>query len=204
MKIKKIINLCKASGAILLYNDKVNNVQYLANGFGLYMFSIQPPITTETICILNDITQSKQENMRIETADIGELKKIIVSDSLKTDLHATPADITVTSSGITFMPFYSELGVLLIDKSYLAPFGNNEELTYCVRTMPSGAPYLCVMKGLLFCAAITPYIITDSLIKDVETLLNSLVCGIALQKQIEENRNVTYTTDDSGIDIAAE
>lgn len=49
MKIKKIINLCKASNTILLYNDEENGVQYLSNGHGIYMFSIKPPITTATV-----------------------------------------------------------------------------------------------------------------------------------------------------------
>lgn len=201
MKIKKIINLCKASNTILLYNDEENDVQYLSNGHGIYMFSIKPPITTATVCILNDIDDKKQADMYIETESIKDLEKINVSDSIATDLSAELADIAIVSSGVTLAPFYSEIGILLIDKSYLSPFSSKEELTYCIRTTPTGQPYLCVMKGLLFCAAIMPMTIAKTLITDIEKLQGELICGYELQKQNEEKRLASFKTSESDIDI---
>ena len=40
MKIKKIINLCKASNTILLYNDEENGVQVLKQAKVILIYSI--------------------------------------------------------------------------------------------------------------------------------------------------------------------
>lgn len=205
MKIKKIINLCKASNTILLYTDENADVQYLSNGSAIYLLSINPPITTETVCILNDITEKKRGEMKIETADITELDKIDVSDGTAASLPADLADITIASQGVTFVPFYSELGILLIDKSYLSPFSDAEDLSYYVRTTAKhGQPYLVITKGLLFCAAIMPMSISEKLIKDTDILHTALKFGFNLQKQIEANRRESFKIDETAIDVSAD
>lgn len=63
MEIKRIINLCKSSNGLILYENE--GEQWISDGYALFPLTEMPLFDEETICRTYDISEKKAAKMSI-------------------------------------------------------------------------------------------------------------------------------------------
>lgn len=151
MEIKRIINLCKKNGCLILYEH--DGGQWISDGFALFPLTNLPHFDAESICRTYDISEKKAAKMLIRHED------------------ALPDRISVACDVAGEMPceFDEELfqglvpvqttrGLVFIQKQYLQPFSDTpaDMLYLFERHGPTGNLYFAVKVGFVLMGIIAP------------------------------------------------
>ena len=174
MEIKRIINLCKQSGQLGIYENE--GMQWLTDGYALYPLFNLPLFDEETICATYDISAKKAEKMRI-TFNL----KLPAMFDYRNDID----EETVCKRGLPMfndlVPITTTHGIEFIQRKYLKPFSDADDnmLFIFERKTEAGATYFVVKDGLMLVGIILPYdCINEEFVSNIKNLYQQ--CEITL------------------------
>ena len=155
MKIKKLIDICKKTGNIFLYNT--GDTRWISDGHAIFDISDLPPFDEVTLCLTYDINekQANKINFRHETTLPGAIN---FSDICDNEFIAERGPMWLSHAGTGIIPFKTSQGVVFIESKYLIPLSDISEsqLTFYERMTKTGEIYFAVKFGLILVAIITP------------------------------------------------
>ena len=174
MEIKKIINLCKKSGALRIYENE--GVQWISDGYALYPLFGLPLFDEESICAAYDISAKKAEKMHI-TFDLNLPANF--------DFRDDTAEETQCKRGSPIfgglIPITTSHGIEFIQSKYLLPFADHDDnmLYIFERTTAAGATYFAIKDGLMLAGLVMPYdCINEGFVNNLKDICEQ--CEIAL------------------------
>lgn len=182
MEIKKIISLCKKSGALILYENE--GEQWISDGYALFPLSNMPLFDEETICRTYDISEKKAAKMTIR----HELKmpgNISVAGDVDGEMPCEFDDELFER----VVPIQTTRGQMFIQKRYLAPFCDTpaDMLYLFERHTPNGGTYFAVKVGFQLMGLISPYeCVNEGFVERIRRVYEQ--CEVALQNRKERER----------------
>lgn len=109
------------NGALALAYSEETNLRYISDGIGIYyMPEFGENLSAKEICNMYDISESKQEKMLF--TDI-QLDDFLIKDRYLNETEAVPTDLRVVIDDKVLQPFNTDIGCVLIDKSYIDIIG---------------------------------------------------------------------------------
>ena len=151
MQIKKIIQLCKSSGIINIYN--ATDKQYISNGAAIYPLDRCPRFDEDSICAAYDINEKQANKMLIQTLDalpagisfddVDDRENLCEDTGVR--LGASGDLMLVTTQGIKFFPV-----------TCLAPLQDVHSLEIYERPGGSNGIYFVVKSGFMLLAVVLP------------------------------------------------
>lgn len=193
IKIKKIVDLCVKSGAMHIYTNPDDGIQWMTDGSAIYPLEGIPVVDGNYICALYDITDKKAAKMAIETHE--ELPQgLDFSDTVEGESPANIEDMVICTDGMSYVPILTEIGQIFIDNKYLSPLSNIEmsDLHFYLRHDSSGKPIIAVKQGMLLIAMIYPIIVSEMFVKKLERIYKS--SDTALKNQVFNSSTKEYET----------
>ena len=180
MKMRKVIDLCKAAGELRLYEHE--GVQWISDGWALYPLWGMPALTPEGLCTAYDIPDKKWEKIQFVYDPTGIPKAIDTADIADGEKKAIRAPLWIRWGGMSLVPFAVSTGVVWLDAAYLTPFEKDDRLELYERRSPDGRLYFAVkvgfeLVGILFPAAL-PH---KELTVDLEILAKQ--CRLSLENE---------------------
>ena len=151
MKIQKIIDLCKKSGA--LYIIDANGVQWVCNGFATYPLVGLPEFTPETLCETFGLSEDAQSKMILKTKTAEEMSGIDFSDLNGDEEAAEVLKIGITYGGAQLLALKCDGGIYFIKGKYLSPFKEDVELW---KRKTDHNEYFVITTGMLTAGIVLP------------------------------------------------
>ena len=187
MKIKKIINICKKSDVMYLFNLEDEGLQYISNGDALYPLYNLPYFDFESICNTFDIPVNTRN--KIVFRYMENLPSYISTN----DTYAPEISCEIYSdmSIGDYLPIKTELGLKFIHKQYLAPFENMECIELYLRVNEKdNFKYFVVKQGLILYGIIMSddTVITENFVNDLGEIY-AQAKDILSQRQNEAKKN---------------
>ena len=187
MKNKKIIDLCKKSRNVYIFNDEKNNCQWISDGFGTYPMLDMPTLNEQYICKLYDISDSQSDKITFRTFN-STPEHLCFDDTDTTEAQTKMLDISIIADGNVLLPIMTEEGLMFIKNQYLMPFTDvpKGEIQIFTRKGKNGQTVFAVKIGLLLYALIVPCnIISEEFVDKLEDL--SRMSRLALCNQSQES-----------------
>ena len=180
MKIKKIIDLCKASEFMVLYNTE-NEGQWISDGRSMYPLEGFPKVTPQTICDMYDIPQAKQSKMVIREEYTAPAWVDLADASAEKE--ADPISIALRINGSIHIPYIGEQGVSFVDIRHLVVFddADQEYLKLYERSMTNGNRYFAIKIGMILSGIVLP----DQEIANVDLCENLALLTAACERTVE-------------------
>ncbi len=188
MKIKKLIDICKKTGNMFLYNTE--DKRWLSDGHAIYDITSLPAFDEITLCNTYDINdkQASKINFRQET----ELPAAINFDDVcDGECVALRGPMWLSHAGTGIIPFKTSQGIVFIESKYLLPLSDISPslLELYERTNENGNIYFAVKSGMLLLAAITPYdVINSEFVGRLKELTQQ--CEVALFNKQSDSKNI--------------
>lgn len=123
MKIKKVIDLCKGTGFITLYDGK--NEQWISDGHACYPLYGMPKLNKETLCSTFDIAEAQAEKIHFRH-DKG-LPKFVEECDRRGFIESNPVSqeqIRLIFNNRTLIPFILSYSIAFVDEKYFQPFSD--------------------------------------------------------------------------------
>ena len=158
MKIKKAFDICKKAKTIILYRNRLGDVQMLSDGVAIYPLDSLPELDEEFICQLYDINDKQREKIRFTIDEPLPFDyEFADTDPAETVTQIMDFSIKMDGCGV-LLPIVTESGLKFINNIYLTPFSDTDsgDIHYFLRQTPDGREYFAVKVGLLLYAIITP------------------------------------------------
>lgn len=174
MEIKKIINLCKKSGQLGIYENE--GKQWITDGYALYPLFNMPLFTEETICAAYDISAKKAEKMHI-TFNLTLPAMFDYSDDIEKETECKRGSPLFNG----LVPITTSHGIEFLQSKYLTPFADADDnmLFIYERTATTGRNYFVVKDGLMLVGIILPYdCINEDFVNNIKDLYQQ--CEITL------------------------
>lgn len=185
MKIKKIIQLCKQSSTVALYDTQ--DEQWLSDGFSIYPLFNLPIFDEDTLCRTYDITEKQQNDFIIRHEHSLPLAYSF-KDAIDEENEIQRGSISLYDGKRKIIPFETSQGVAFIDEKYLSPLSDNDYDVISVweRETPNGELYFAVKCGFILSAIIMPVKVINA---DFMDKLKSLYlqCDTAYQNSTERD-----------------
>ncbi len=153
MKVKKIIDICKKSKSMCLIDSKDEDLQYITNGCAVYPLCDLPYFNFDSICNTFDISERAREKITFRT--MSEFpSNISTKDTYAGEtLCERYSDMSVGK----YLPIKTEIGLQFIDKQYLAPFDDMENIELYLRINETdNSIYFAVKQGFMLYGIIFP------------------------------------------------
>lgn len=154
MKIGTIEKLCKSAKRILIVNDKERGIQWISDGYCMYPLLKLPRLTAENIFAIFDIPEDKQGKIYFDEREDFPIA-LDTYDSCDGESVISPEGNAILAGGRVLVPFKCAEGVMLIENKYLNVF--DDDVTYYVRPLFSGRPYIVAKEGMFVSGIILPY-----------------------------------------------
>lgn len=188
MKIKKIVNLCKSSGHMYLYNG---DVQMLGDEKSLYYLDDCPKFTPATLCRAHDITEKQADKMlfKFESCPPAAFS---VHDVSPGETLCEPFSIGIAIRAKRYTAYRTSQGVAFIDEKYLEPFfADGDDFEVYERTN-LGQIYFAVKIGMFLKAIVLPAtnVINEALLAEMDELCG--LCDIAYDNAQRDNSGVKF------------
>lgn len=163
MKIKKIIDVCKKEGGLILHTPD-DGPQWIAAAGARYALVGVPPVTVNGLCALYDL--NPEEGFSVEEI-LGKIE--FVGDEPLIEL---PMRLETSS---TYVPFKAKDGtVYLVNQRYCSPFAKDREVSCVLKRDSFQKPTLVFRAGLSEIAEIDPILPDDKFVTMLETLLSGV------------------------------
>ncbi len=178
MKIRKIIDICKRSGQILLYES--GQEQWISDGSAIYPMINLPRFDENSLCKTYDITEKQADKIIFRHEERLPLS-VDFSDATDDENIVQRGSICILDAGRTIVPYETSEGVMFVDAKYLQPFADSDDrlLTLYERRSKNRQIYFAVKSGLLLIGIITPIdVINDVFVERLKALVEQ--CNIAL------------------------
>ncbi len=181
MKVGKIIKLCKDRRQV--QTTIYDGTQWIGNGSGIYPLYRAPVFGKDELCYAYDI--SDKQSSEIMYRELPEFKGFCLDDYEKSESEAERLPVTITKMGYTLVPYKTEEGIYFIDKKYLAPFDDEDEVSLYKRNRTDGAVYFVAKAGFVIMGIIMPVdIITNDFVKELQELCTE--CDMTLKNKKTE------------------
>lgn len=185
MKTKKIIDLCKKAGCLILINEKRNNNQWVSDGYAIYPLLGLPIFSLEQLCLTYDIDEKKKDKMQLKVWD-----ELPNSFDFRDNCEDTEEPVNGIDFGFAFedssaLPLNTKDGISFMDKKYLTPLSDvRDNLRIFTRYDEIGRMYFVLKVGYMLYGIVTPMknIINDRFIAELERL--TVLCKEANNTQI--------------------
>ena len=184
MKTKAIIELCKKTKKIILFNDNDNHIQWISDGSAIYPLFNVPTLTEDYICKLYDISDSQRDKIRFKI-EANLPKEINFDDSDIAELDTQMFDISIILDSGILVPVMTEEGLMFIQNKYLMPFSDvpKNELRLFTRKDSFGRTVFAVKIGLLLYAIIYPVdVVNDDFVKKITRLYQASTTALSNKK----------------------
>lgn len=157
MVVKKIVQMCKKTGVLSLWDDESKGLQWMGNGYALYPLEQMPYFVPETVCRAYDISEKQAEKIHfthnrklpvgLNTGDIDGAETVI-----------EPLKMTLIHSGQMVQPYMTSRGIKFMDMKYMEPIQDegNSYINVYERFTENGELYFAVKSGMLLVAVIMP------------------------------------------------
>lgn len=157
MVVKKIVQICKKTGALEIYDDTERGIQWIGNGCGVYPLEQMPYFTPETICRAYDITEKQADKIRFGHRK-GLPAGLNFSDMAADESVVEPLKMALIHNGMLVQPYMTSQGIKFMDEKYLEPIQDegNSYLQIHERFTESGEMYFVAKRGMLLVAVISP------------------------------------------------
>ena len=181
MKVRKIIKLCKDRRQVQTVMHE--GTQWIGNGSSLYPLYRAPLFGKEELCYAYDINEKQSSEMMYR--ELQEIEGFSLKDYEETETEAQGLPIAINKMGYTLLPFKTEEGIYFVDRKYLEPFGDEDEVRLYKRNRPDGAVYFVAKAGFVILGIIMPVdIIKDDFVAEMKSLYSE--CEMALKnKKVE-------------------
>lgn len=152
MEIKKIINLCKKSGQLRIFENE--GAQWISDGYACYPLFGLPLFDEASICAAYDITAKKAAKMHI-TFDLNLPLNLDFSDDTENEMQRERGEALFGA----LIPITTSHGIEFIQSKYLTPFSDSDDKMLFIyeRTSEAGNTYFAVKDGLMLVGLIMPY-----------------------------------------------
>ena len=183
MEIKRIINLCKKSGALILYENE--GQQWISDGYVLFPLMNLPHFDEETICRTYDISEKKAAKMTIRH-ELTLPQSISIADDVNGEM---PCEFDEELFN-RLVPVQTTRGLTFIQKQYLTPFADTpaDMLYLFERHGPTGNLYFAVKVGFQLMGILVPYdCVNESFVERIERVCEQ--CKVALQEKKERKND---------------
>lgn len=163
MKIKKVVDLIKKRGVLIIYED-ADGAQLLSDGSAVYPVVDMPSLDAVLFCSMYDITDKQTNKMVIQDC-IPLPEHVDFRDVVENEKPVKNCFINIEASNRILIPYETSQGIAFIDKKYLAPFSDMDEQ---------------MLVGIIY-----PYKLIDKhFVEDINSLAKG--CTLALQNVKEE------------------
>ena len=177
MEIKKIINLCKKSGKLRIFENE--GAQWISDGAAAYPLFGLPYFTEESICAAYDILGKKAEKMHI-TFDLKLPSYLDFSDYAEGETECKRGSPLFGA----LIPITTAHGIEFIQSKYLTPFTDSDDnmLFIYERTNAAGMTYFAIKDGFMLVGLVMPYdCINEEFVKRLKDLAEQ--CEISLENK---------------------
>ena len=198
MKIKKVVNLCKSSGHMYLYNG---DVQMLGDGKSLYYLDDCPKFTPATLCRAHDITEKQADKMifKFESCPPATFS---VHDVLPGEAPCEPFSTGIAIRAKRYRAYRTSQGVAFVDEKYLEPFfADGDVFEVYEREADLGQIYFAVKIGMFLEAIVLPdaNVINETLLAELDELCG--MCEIAYDNAQRDNSGVKFEPESGQIQM---
>lgn len=179
MKMRKVIDLCKSSRMLRLYEHE--GAQWISDGYALYPLWGMPTFTPDGLKSAYDITDEQWDKFTV-THNEGVPQNINTEDIDDGEVAAVRAPLWVHYAGMSLVPYKVSTGVAWVDAAYLTPFEKTERLELYERRMPSGLLYFAAKVGFELVGILMPALLPNKeLTEHLEVLAR--LCRTALDNE---------------------
>jgi len=189
MKIKALATLCKKSKAIIIYDNKQDDIQWLSDGGAIYPLLKMPFMTENNIFALFDIPESKENKYYCKQMETSEVLNFNNDDDVENELKEER--VLFTRDGRTLKPFQTSKGLIFIDAEHLKPIADEFEVKYYERfSKIKKDVYIAVKNGMEVIALIMPFnCIDDNFVQQMDDLTRMSKVALQSKKLPEEGVN---------------
>lgn len=190
MKFKKIIDLCKKSNTLFLYDNEKNDIteQWISDGYSIYPICNMSLIDLDSIFQMFDIPDKKRETM-LSNHFTSLPEAFDFSDAIAFEVPVERMNITLSHQGKQIIPVKLSTGIGFIDKRYLAPFDDEDTGMFELyeRITALGNKYFAIKNGMILRGIVLPVnVINENFLNEL-TLLTKL-CHAEYENNAEERK----------------
>lgn len=185
MNIKKIIDICKKSGTLIIFEGK-DGLQWIGDGAAFYPLYNLPNFDTESICRAYDITEKQAAKMHFRDEPLPDVLNF--QDTHPDEIQCEREE-ALFGGGYGITPIITSEGMLFINGRYLLPIaGAADEMLYIFeRKTKDGQIYFAVKQGFMLIALIWPFdCINEKFVKRLKSI--SEQCEITLKRKQEAEK----------------
>lgn len=172
MKFNALVQLCKSSKQIVVYNEDQSGAQWISDGRAIYPLYNFPKLTRENIFRIMDVPEDKQDKFFYRE---GSLPKDVFSfeDMDPTENALETGKVGIETRGILFIPLKTQNGISFINYKHLSPFSDADNgYQLFERISKNGIIYIAVKIGFMLAGIVIPY--TEILTKELASELNDI------------------------------
>ena len=187
MVVKKIIQNCKKTKCITIYEDHENEIQWIGDGYSLYPLHKMPKFDTETICRAYDISEKQAEKIHFVHED--ELPTLLCYDDIDDGENVLdPIKMALIHEGAYVQPYMTSQGIKFMNQTYLAPVEDEGDMFMEVyeRFTTRGNMYFAVKTGMQLLAIIMPIAVVSESFVDT---LREIYTRSKVMLESEGNQN---------------
>lgn len=186
MKIKKIVDLCKKSKVLILYEG--NECQWLSNGKSFYPLYGLPKFNLEQLCKTYDINEKTKA--KIATAVERQLPEFLNFEDIdEFENGCTIQDLGFVLNGGTTLPLMTNSGIKFVDKKYISPLDDSQDnISIYSRNTSTGEMYFVLKIGFMVYGVVLQKkdVLTKDFIDKIENLL--MLCKKAFNEEKSEDK----------------
>ena len=181
MKIRSIIDICKKSGRMMLFENK--HEQWISDGMAVYPMFNLPHFDKDTLFRTYDITDKQADKLQFthygKMPDAFSFEDNVVEESLINQAPSYFLDKVI--------PFVTSQGIEFIESKYLKPLSDiDSTLRIYERYSKSGQLYFAVKSGFVLVAIILPTnFINEKFVQELEEMTK--LCKLALHNKKAAN-----------------
>lgn len=157
MVVKKIIQNCKKTKSIMLYEQAGTDLQWIGDGYSIYPLYQMPKFDSETLCRAYDIGEKQREKIVIRHEN--SLPIAFNYEDMDSGEHiCDPIQMTLIYDGAVVQPYMTSQGIKFLNQRYMQPMEDEGEMFLEVyeRFTVTGQMYFAVKSGMMLLAIIQP------------------------------------------------
>lgn len=178
MKIRKIIDICKKNGNIIIFES--GKEQWISDGAAVFPMFNLPQFDEDSLCRTYDITDKQAAKIHFRH-EYTMPAAYDFKDCTEDENVVMRGPMCLSDAGRGIIPYMTSQGVAFIDAKYLQPLSDIEDsmLNLYERHTKSGQIYFAAKSGFMLVGIILPVdAINDQFVERLKQLTQQ--CEIAL------------------------
>ena len=162
MKIKKLAKLCAARKSIWVYDGE--RLQYIGDGSACYTVRGLPELDEESLMVIFDVPEGKRGDYVFRRQPAPEGLNFEDGDDTENVVDRLPLEMG------DIVMLKTSRGLAMIDKKYLEPIADEEQVELYERTGRDGEQYIVAKSGFELLAVIGRMRVTEGFALQVREL----------------------------------